>query len=65
MLGRELPTTIADTYAWLQGQIDQTRAFIDCVDLPPAGRAEGLVLRSADRKRIVKIRFEDYQRTVK
>jgi len=29
------------------------------------GKAEGIVLRNEERKKIVKVRFEDYERTLK
>lgn len=57
-----LPDTIADTYEWLKAVISKTRCALD----DGAGmRPEGVVVRNLDRSKIVKIRFEDYERTMK
>jgi len=53
------PQTIEDTYAWLK-QFERTRVGMDA-----QGKAEGIIARSADRKIIRKIRFEDYERTLR
>lgn len=55
--GSEFPTSLADTFAYLK-KFETTQVGIDS-----AGRAEGIVVRTADRKQIRKIRFEDYERT--
>lgn len=52
-----LSASPADTLAWMRQAITNTRAGIDA-----HGRPEGLVLRTADRSRIAKLRFEDYER---
>ena len=54
-----LPTEIEATYEWLRSQIPSTHVALDS---NAGGRPEGLVVRTSDRKRIAKIRFEDYQR---
>lgn len=48
--------------AWLQEYLPATRAALP--GQPAPGRAEGAILRSADRRTIVKVRFEDYERTL-
>jgi len=54
-----LPTSIEAAYEWLKA-FAQTR-----VDLGGGrGSAEGVVVRTADRKAIAKLRFEDYERTL-
>ncbi|WP_138754411.1 RNA ligase family protein [Paenibacillus sinopodophylli] len=58
-LGLRLPRTIADIYTFLK-QFEHTQVGIDA-----SGRSEGIIARSADRKQIRKIRFEDYERTLK
>jgi hypothetical protein len=55
------PRSLSDTYAWLKEALPgSTHAA-----LPGAvgGRPEGVVVRSADRTRIAKIRFQDYERS--
>ncbi|MCA9175143.1 MAG: hypothetical protein KDB14_11725 [Planctomycetales bacterium] len=57
-----IPTTIEDTHDWLRMTIARTLVALD----PDAsGKPEGVVVRTADRSRIAKIRFEDYQRHAK
>lgn len=54
-----VPTTIEATFEWLK-TFDKSK-----VDLGGGkGRAEGVVVRTADRSRITKLRFEDYERTL-
>lgn len=55
------PTDIAGTYRWLREVIGPTRCAIDC----DGGQAEGVVIRTRDRSRIAKIRFDDYARTLR
>lgn len=50
-------TSPADTLAWMRQVISATHAGIDA-----SGRPEGLVVRTADRSKIAKLRFEDYER---
>lgn len=54
-----LPTSVADTYEWLK-QFESSKCDLG----GGRGRAEGVVVRTADRKAIAKIRFEDYERTL-
>lgn len=58
----ELPTDVAGMAEWLTMRATTTTAGLDD-NLP--GRAEGLVLRTADRSVIAKVRHEDYRRTLK
>ncbi|WP_372011373.1 RNA ligase family protein [Paenibacillus chitinolyticus] len=55
--GSELPVTLEETYRYLRN-FEQTKVGIDAI-----GKSEGIIARSADRKQIRKIRFEDYERT--
>lgn len=57
-----LPTSVADTHAWLTGTLPATLAGLDA---GAGGRAEGIVLRTIDRGVIAKARFQDYERTLK
>ncbi|MEV6967403.1 RNA ligase family protein [Hamadaea sp. NPDC051192] len=58
----DLPTDIARTKAFLDEWMPATLAALDG---DAAGRAEGIVLRTPDRKAIAKARFQDYERTLK
>lgn len=54
------PVDLQETLAWLEGIAPVSLASLD----DSAGRqAEGVVVRSADRSSIAKLRFEDYRRT--
>jgi hypothetical protein len=54
------PLGVAETLAWLENAMGSgTRCAID----GPGGRAEGVVVRSTQGRRIAKVRFEDYERT--
>jgi hypothetical protein len=57
-----VPTPIADTHDWLRGLLTETHARLDDSG---RGAPEGVVVRSVDRTRIAKIRFEDHERTAK
>jgi hypothetical protein len=57
----ELPTTLEATFAWLL-QFATSRAKLE---EEADGVPEGVVIRTADRSRIAKIRREDYERTMK
>jgi hypothetical protein len=56
-----LPTDIQETYTWLQ-QFRKSSAVLDETGL---AQSEGVVVRTPDRKKIAKIRFEDYERTLR
>lgn len=57
-----LPTSIEETHRWLSTQIAVTQVALDD---QAGGKPEGLVVRTADRRTIAKIRFEDYERHAK
>jgi len=57
-----LPSDHADVLTWLETVIPQTFAALDT---EARQEPEGVVVRSADRSRIAKIRFADYRRTLK
>ena len=57
-----IPITIKDTLTFLKESIPQSFCALD--DSAPAN-SEGLVIRSKNRKTIAKLRFEDYERTLK
>ena len=59
LYGRDIPTGIEETYDFLQSY-RTTHAGIN----GHSGLAEGVVIRSDDRKEIIKSRFEDYERTL-
>jgi hypothetical protein len=58
----ELPTSIEETYEWLKSVISKTNVALDSI---AGGRPEGVVIRSPHRINIVKLRFEDYERTLR
>lgn len=55
----EMPTGVEETQSWLQ-TFTQSRV----ADEHGLGRSEGVVIRMADRQRIAKLRFADYNRSV-
>jgi hypothetical protein len=55
----DLPTGHENTLDWLTRKAPRTRC-----GLTEQGPAEGIVLRSPDRSRIAKARFQDYRRTL-
>jgi hypothetical protein len=57
-----VPVGLVETFNWLKSKIEKTQVGLDEGAL---GRPEGLVVRSADRSKIAKIRFEDYERTMR
>jgi hypothetical protein len=62
MVTAPLPQGVAETYEWLKQAINVSLCPLDS----GAGRMpEGIVARTADRSKIVKIRFEDYRRTLR
>jgi hypothetical protein len=56
-----LPSSVEYTYNWLKSTISASAAKLD-LDAP--GQPEGVIVRTRDRSRIAKIRFEDYERTL-
>ncbi|SBT41935.1 RNA ligase family protein [Micromonospora auratinigra] len=54
----ELPRDLDKTRAFLTDLLPETRVALD----GPAGRSEGVVLRTVDRSVIAKARFADYER---
>lgn len=58
-----LPRTLVGGWEFLHEHVllDGTRCYLDG---PSVGHAEGLVLRSADRRQIAKMRVEDYGKTL-
>lgn len=61
-IDKKLPTTIEETYKWLQEALPgRTCAALD----GEGGIPEGIVVRTPDRSKIAKIRFEDYKRTLR
>lgn len=55
----DLPTEHQNTLDWLERMAPKTQC-----GLTEQGLAEGIVLRSPDRSRIAKARFQDYRRTL-
>ena len=60
--GAILPETVEEMHEALKLAIDETYVGLDD---KAGGKPEGLVLRTADRSRIAKARFQDYERTLK
>lgn len=58
----DLPRDIGKVHAFLGEILPQTNVALDG---GAGGKAEGIVLRSADRSAIAKARFEDYERTLR
>ena len=58
----ELPTTLAAGAEFLAQRMTRSQCTLD---EGAAGRPEGLVIRTRDRKMIAKLRFEDYERTLR
>jgi len=55
----EVPEDLAATKVFL----NQFARSAACLDGTGLGDAEGIILRSKDRRQIAKLRFEDYRRT--
>lgn len=55
-----LPSLPGDVANWLNQSISTTQVGLDA-----HGQAEGVVVRTSDRSRIAKIRFDDYKRIIK
>jgi len=62
LVSPDLPVTIEETLEWLRSVAPRTIVPLDGV---AKGKAEGVVVRTATRSQIAKIRFEDYERTMK
>jgi hypothetical protein len=58
----QLPTTHAETLAFLVQVAPHTRCSLDDTS---RGKAEGVILRTRSRSVIAKLRFEDYERTLR
>ena len=56
-----LPTGLAETLAWLEETVPTTRAALDGA---AGGGPEGVVVRTADRSRVAKLRFADYRKAL-
>ena len=52
--------TLEETLANMRTMIDQTECGFD-----EHGRAEGIVIRNSDRSFIAKLRFEDYEKSLR
>ena len=60
--GTRPPQGVPETLEWLKGILPgKTNAAID----GDGGKPEGIVIRTSDRVKIAKIRFEDYERTLR
>lgn len=59
----QMPVSVADTEQWLRKVAsERSRAALDETG---RGGMEGVIVRTADRSQIAKIRFEDYERTLR
>jgi hypothetical protein len=56
------PTGLRETFAWLKGVLPGTTQA--ALSGAPGGKPEGAVVRTLDRGKIAKLRFEDYERTL-
>jgi hypothetical protein len=57
-----LPTGVFETHQWLGDNITKTLCALEPTALM---QPEGIVVRTADRRKIAKIRYEDYERTLR
>jgi len=57
-----VPTEIESTLEFLQRVIPASQVKLDKT---AGGRAEGVVIRTTDRSKIAKLRYEDYERTLR
>jgi len=55
------PAGIAETHAWLKSALPSGSLVND----GGTGQAEGVIVRTTDRKHIAKLRFEDYERAAR
>jgi len=60
--GKALPLGIQEMYELLKLTLSRTRGALDET---AGGRPEGIVIRTPDRSEIAKIRYQDYERTLK
>lgn len=58
----EVPVDLVEAHEWMKTIIPNTLASLDG---SAKGRPEGVVIRTPDRSRIAKLRFEDYERTMR
>jgi hypothetical protein len=58
----ELPKDVSGMSRFLTERLPRT---LSALDDSAGGQAEGIVLRTADRSRIAKARFQDYERTLR
>ena len=63
--GKDLPKTHKEVMEWLREKSPKTKCGLDVLDEGAKGKSEGVVVRTADRKKIAKIRYEDYDRTLR
>jgi len=54
--------SVETTWGWMNETIDRTQCQLDD---EAGGKAEGIVVRTLDRTKIAKLRFEDYERTLR
>lgn len=57
-----LPESVEAAYNFLWMYQEQSRVMLDVTG---SGKAEGLVVRTTDRETIAKLRFQDYERTLR
>lgn len=55
-----IPSSLRETYDWMNATISMSQAKSDSGAM---GRPEGIVVRTPERSRIAKLRFEDYEKT--
>lgn len=63
VLARNLPKTIFDGRPFIERWVGKTSRVK--LDVDGLGRTEGVVVRTADRKRIFKLRLEDYDKAMR
>lgn len=61
-LGTDLPMGHEACLNWMQELLPHTASAIDTNE---PGKAEGVVIRTPDRRKIAKLRFDDYRRALK
>jgi hypothetical protein len=59
---QDLPRTIEETYDWLREKVPVSRAALDT---QAGAKAEGVVIREASTNHRRKLRFQDYERTLR